>query len=463
MPDASPTNSMKKPLHKRKTRNSSQPGAVGSEKRGGTTAIPSYERLSEWRGIERIFQGQNHHAGFLAQSKPIGILENSLPKPSVSKSPLAEITRITPALVVDSVEEAIESVRIALKPHLDQIAMNAATARTTGTSLHSEWTSSTYEKNSKMLFRQYCGQVGIFEINDILWPSFVNWLLARRHTVSENTWYVYKASVLRFLERCHEYDAQIAMVNLKSEVGFNDSDERNGLRGMNRIKKITRDDFERMVDQCQRRDSPNLRNLEYYLRGGIRIGLRPKEYLTSEIRFVIDKNSPLGRQAWLFVVNAKYSNGQANGPVRLINLSDLSNSAIEVIVMCIESARTQTAMNGFDAWLKSLNNAMRTMANSAKTGVTETYTAYATRHQAIANWKSVHDPIEVAALAGHALPGMAQKYYGAQKDAWPKEQLVNLLVRPSGIDVERIKNRIEQAREYREFGRGGLPKWAPEI
>jgi integrase len=115
----------------------------------------------------------------------------------------------------------------------------------------------------------------------------------------------------------------------------------------------------------------------------------------------------------------------------MLDLSSMSDAAISAIGACISEAKMHDKIVGYDGWLHNLNSALARVANSPKSAVKTKYTAYSTRHQAIANWKGMYDPITVAALAGHALPSTAQLHYGIVKNAWPDERLTDMIVRPS--------------------------------
>ena len=124
----------------------------------------------------------------------------------------------------------------------------------------------------------------------------------------------------------------------------------------------------------------------------------------------------------------------------------MNDNAISAISTCINNVKLQVEIAGYDGWLHNLNRALARVADSPKSPVKTKYTAYSTRHQAIANWKAMYDPITVAALAGHAMPSTAQLHYGSVKHAWPDERLTNMIVRPSLPDVERVRDRAEMAR-----------------
>jgi len=222
-----------------------------------------------------------------------------------------------------------------------------------------------------------------------------------------------------------------------------------------RVKFILPEDFHRIIYRCDSNPTATNSYLANYLQANVRLGLRPVEYLSSEIRIIPKDDAPNGRQVWMFVCNAKYSLSHANGPVRLLDLSALSDATLRVICDCINESTMHAQTHGYDRWLNNLNNALYRIANSPKSSVTTRYTAYSARHQAISNWKSIYDPISIAALAGHAMPSTATQHYGSAKHAWPKERLTDMIIQPCREDVERVQARVLSARRIRSAMTGG--------
>ncbi len=413
---------------------------------------PSYEEVANWRGIERVLVDTRQ------ESRPITNLPGSVPSqswpvnpnqaPVIGHSPEELVARNRPEVVVPDMETAISSAVMALKPYLRRIVDAEVEQEYSGnTKLATADTINQYREKAEIVIRQYCAQYGMsYRDEEIQWPSLAEWFLSRRIDMKPETWKMYRNAMVIHLTRIPTEDAEFAISVLKTD----DESEGIGPKGKSRrIKKFDPDDYDRALYYTRvKTNSMRSQILDDYLRSNIRIGLRPWEFMTSEIRVIPDTNAPYERQIWLFTCNAKFHEHRMNGPIRSIDLSELNNAAVEPIWRTIETIRLQHQIIGYRAWLIGVNT---TLAHIYKINqMKNRYTAYSLRHQAIANWKSIYTPVEVAALAGHATPETASQHYGAARDAWPKERLEeNMIVRPSQADIERINARLEMAEQRR--------------
>jgi hypothetical protein len=425
----------------------------------GSQYIPQYEDPADLRDIERL----------LAVSRDNPTIRDDIPgnpstghfpmtpqePPLIRLSPLEMIAQNRTPMAVANLREAITSATAALRPHLDRIAEDEMRNAYYGGRFPNKDTIAHYRTCVDTLRNQYIGQRGGKDIEDIDWPAFAEWFLSRQwdRDLKPATWRVYRTAIIEYLQRIPGDEAiyALAVIRTEDEVRFTAPSE------SKRVKKFRLDDYDRVIFYCHNHPSDSNRSLMYYLRASLTVGLRPSEYLTSAIRVIPDKNAPFGRQAWLFTCNAKYTNGRANGPIRCIDLSQMDASAIKAISNCIDDAQLQHVQGSYKKWLSGLNRTLRNVEGSKKSGLSNHYTAYSARHQAIANWKSLYDSIKVAALAGHAMPNTAIMHYGKAKDAWPVERLKHMMVRPSSADVNRIHNRVLMANERHEQKMGNQP------
>ncbi len=415
--------------------------------------IPAYEQVSDWRGIESALSGPARDAYHLnlreeevgdnqSASGP-GFYEDPKKRAEMALSPLEISQTVKPQFLLGDMQSAIQSAMTSMKTHLEGLIKDEET-NVTGQKSRNEETHAQYAQKAQQLINQYIRQNESVDSDNIVWSDFAEWLVSRQLDLSAMSWRIYKSSVMAMLERIPTDDAAYAMALLKSEDETGEAEYSESR--MQRIKRFTPEDFDRALYACITSNTEGSNLLAHYLRANIRVGLRPKEFLTSEIRYIKDDLAPHGRQVWMFVCNAKYSNGRANGPIRSIDLTNLDSAAIEAISVCINDARIFSAMNGYHEWLRRINNHLRRVCRNPMYKIKGEYTAYSVRHQAIANWKANYDPVAVAALAGHAFPRTTQSHYGKASDAWSKERLNNILVRASAADIKRIENRIEIAR-----------------
>src|SRR3546814_11558463 len=60
-------------------------------------------------------------------------------------------------------------------------------------------------------------------------------------------------------------------------------------------------------------------------------GLRPIEWRATDVEVRDDPTASHGHRAWLYVLNAKATNGRGNGVVRTIDLTGVSSETLEAI------------------------------------------------------------------------------------------------------------------------------------
>ena len=451
-------------IGKAKRRNSGKRKTTVGPRRRRSAAVPEYEDLSDWRGIESALAAlQLDHATAFDVNGP-NFIDSNTGGDGVSllfePSDIA-VQRAGSSVYADSMSSAITSALAAMRPKL----LRMAESDTKGPLSEKEPSTATlyqYKCFAEQLISQYQTYSGERSFESITWIKFAEWFLARRADVKSATWHAYRSALTFYLQGIPDDDAAIALSLIHSTddvVGGRNSE------ASSRVKYFAPDDFDRILYHCECHPSEANINLSNFLKANIRIGLRPTEFLTSELRIIQTPEAPFGRQVWLFVCNAKYTRGRANGPVRLLDLSSMNDEAISVIRSCISHVKMQVEILGYNEWLRNLNRALARVANSPKSAVKTKYTAYSTRHQAIANWKGMYDPITVAALAGHAMPSTAQRHYGSVKHAWPNERLTNMIVRPSLPDVERVRDRAEMVRRIgARAASGGLvpEEWADD-
>lgn len=419
---------------------------------------PSYEEVADLRGIENVLVDRvDRQQDF--NGMPGGLIKKQsadVQMPFIAPSPddiVASYQR--KSIVVPNMEAAISSAVRSLSPQLQAMAENQMRESYAGKKVPTEKTLSIYHAQVESLMNRYRREFGIHPAEEVDVRNLSEWFLSTKLDTNTRTWYLYRTALNQYLDKIPTYDASFA----QSLLAIDDEDQQRPTHRrhidtsqMNRIKFLSPDDFDRIVFECRSGRTDSTMNVYDYIRANVRVGLRPWEFLSSEIRVISDKNAPFGRQIWMFVCNAKFSSGRANGPMRIIDLSQLRDAAVEPIWRTIESARFNTQINSYNEWLRSLNSVFRRLYKRG--AVQNAYSSYSLRHQAVANWKSVYDPVTVAALAGHATPKTAAEYYGSAKNAWNKERLENVLVRPSQADIERIQNRMEMAEKRRANARG---------
>ncbi len=336
---------------------------------------------------------------------------------------------------ITSFDDAAASAMAAIRPSLNRLSIQSSDGQN-GQQI-SRQTMDAYRDRSNALFERFSTETGIsFDESHMPLADFSDWFLRLKFQISPSSWRSYRSAILFAFSRLAG-DEPIIAAGLISSVAEEEKPEKDISRV---IKHIPFDDFEKILWECHRTSSDATTELSHFMRAAIRCGLRPIEWAFSEIRFIRDDKAPFGRQAWLFVCNAKASNGRANGPVRAINLSSVEDRFIDPIVETVKTAHLSFEINGtVDTWIGRMRRLMRYYCEKTST---PHYTPYVLRHQAIANWKSIYSAAQVAALAGHAVPETATTHYGRQRDAWGSGRLKNFLVLPSEMNVARVEARM---------------------
>lgn len=425
-----------------------------AERRRRPKPVP-YEHIADWRGIETVLVDtrentrQSPTTPGIVSAEPFPV---EVAAPAIGVSPLDLVNRSIPDSIATDLPAAISSATQALRPYLERIVHSERRDQVAGKKVPTDETIAWYRETVESLFRQYCAQFGIAHgSDDIDLISLAEWLLSRRLDTKIGTWRNYRLALISHLERIPTEEAEYAISLVRTE-----DDEMAATASKEtstRVRHYDPDDFDRALYYSELKStSARAHRMGDYMRANIRVGLRPWEFMTSELRFIPDAEAPFERQAWLFVCNAKFHEGRSNGPIRSINLSDLPNAAIEPIWRIIQDIRLQYEMIGYKSWLVGINKAMQNAICRRPGGRAPAYTSYSVRHQAISNWKSVYDRISVAALAGHAVPATAEEHYGPARYAWPRERLdQHLLVRPSEADIKRIEDRLAMHRQRRDM------------
>jgi hypothetical protein len=425
-------------------------GGPGRSRAPGKTQGPiapaPYEDIRAWCSLREI---ATDSAGLL--ESPFGLPLNQpvqsylIPTPMISRSPETLLGIDNGDIWACTVEAAIQSAYQALGPVLRQLALHQ---ESDGSKNKKEPTSETlaqYHERARILLRRYCDDCkSPVELENIDLQHLAEWLLAKRLTWKPQTWRFYRTALSDFLGRIDRWDAARALAILRAEDEDYATLVGDKTNVSQRVKFFSLHDFHNAVSYCANKfGKQSDHTLGDYLQANLAVGLRPWEFLTSEMRCIPDKRAPFGRQVWLFVCNAKFSAGHANGPVRAIDLSALSGTQIQAIQRTIQGARMQHEITCYNDWLRTSNNVLHRLFKRGVT--THKYSMYSVRHQAVANWKLVYDHISVAALCGHATPTTAKVHYGSVKSAWSAARVKDFLVRPSQADIQRLKDRLEMS------------------
>lgn len=326
-----------------------------------------------------------------------------------------------------------------------------------------------YIDRGNQLLARYRRERGILQ-DDLLsldTIEFADWVLSLKPTVKPPTWRPYKQSAKAILSTLPDADQAIEILDADtaesgSEPERKSAKARNGKNGGRELlrrtsslksKLIPKPDFDRIVNYLRFLSSSKYgHTLADWLVAGLATGLRPVDWMATSLEISDDPTAPRGRYVWLYVLNAKHTNNRANGAVRTIDLSGVSDETLDAIKRMSERGREWLVRGTYKEMQGTCAQLMYNTAERMFPGRKLTYSLYTTRHQFIANAKSYHPPEAVAAMAGHAVTNTAIENYGKKRSAWNLEDIEDK-VYPIAEEVAMVKRRhvfFEERMKMRE-------------
>lgn len=284
-----------------------------------------------------------------------------------------------------------------------------------------------YLRKGEQLFDRFLreGDARAEEVTALEW---VTWLLSRKPTLQSSSWRVYRQSAIHFLDGfAGERDAALALMDNdiidSSRTPAAPKPGASKRTSAKRERRLPIDDFEAIAASLQFNRSRLAPVVVDWLRAGILTGLRPTEWRATDIEVQPASGAPHGRSVWLYVLSAKATNGRGTGVVRTLDISIFSDKDLGCVRRMSDRGR---------AWLES-GTYGAVQAHCAKVLYSTTaklwpkrarpYTLYSCRHQAIANWKAILKPEEIAAIVGHGVTATAAENYGKRRSAWAVEHI----------------------------------------
>ena len=152
--------------------------------------------------------------------------------------------------------------------------------------------------------------------------------------------------------------------------------------------------------------------LTCFMVASISTGLRPSEWAQADL---VQESTGLQ----LKVVNAKATNGRANGLYRHIHLDGLLEYQVRAIQRTLKNGKVaiQQGPDGYCRWQQRLRNHLRRVAIKALGRRVRYPALYTFRHQFAANAKKSLSQEEVAALLGHGSTATAGRHYARASSA----------------------------------------------
>ncbi len=311
----------------------------------------------------------------------------------------------------------------------------------------SKTTISQYLHRGNLLLKRFQKETGISHINpkDINPSDFVNWTLTLKSTIKSSTWRMYRSSIYYFLQgfsSIMDIDKAISMLDMDINESIKSGQERNQEHAPKtrktsalKEKRFPEEDFERVISYLRTACRGKLATVvSEWLQSGIKTGLRPAEWRATELE------RQNGR-VFLFVLNAKASNGRGTNVVRILDITSFDDESIDMIERMSQRGKAWLENGQYNEIQGRCSTLLYSVTGRLWPSRKYHYSLYSTRHQAIANWKSILEPAEIAALVGHAVTETASTHYGRRRSSWGPDKIPTP-PRPMPEDIDLIKERV---------------------
>ena len=227
------------------------------------------------------------------------------------------------------------------------------------------------------------------------------------------------------------------------------------------VKEVPKKLFADVIFRLIELKTNDARILINWLIAGISTGLRPVEWMSSELHRYEDSNSLGNQLVLLYVVNAKSTNARANGPTRVMDISDFHYTTINSIQAMVDEGEIWRSKGSFTDVHKRISMLLKEVirylrAKQGSDSILE-FTLYSLRHQFVSNMRRVIRPAELSALLGHNSLKSGRIYYGKRGGGWKLKEIVEI-PKPMANEVAnvRIDRKHKQAAEMNSDFNYGL-------
>ena len=253
---------------------------------------------------------------------------------------------------------------------------------------------------------------GLSEDNASLPINMIDDLRERvaKESLSKATLRQYKAVIVRHIDALHgeEDPERKSLHDALSSIRPVIDKSRPPRTSAKKLKRAPLEDVRRLLmhlDENRNRHG-RAKALIVWIRAALLTGLRPKEWQGSKVVAVNRESGTLS----LEVINAKNSNGRANGPTRTLHLSRLTQGEIDIVC-----AQVNIAEATGDGWMRYEHRCCELMRYACRKiwpRREKNLTLYSLRHQVAANIKAAGmSREEVAAIMCHANDVTAGTHY----------------------------------------------------
>jgi len=285
--------------------------------------------------------------------------------------------------------------------------------------------------------------------------DFVNYCFSIKPTIKASAWRPYKQGIRTVLDTLpHERTSEainLLDADINEDTGEKkkkpinpDADPRQAIRkrSADKEKRFPKKHFDQVLSYLKMfARSKHSAALVDWMVATIATGLRPIEWASTDFEVREDATMPNGKAVWLYVLNAKATNGRALGLVRTLDLSYCSEDTIAAVRRMSERGFAWLRDGEFDAMQRQCSQVLYKACDAISSLKGKTYCLYSLRHQFVANSKSLYKNEEVSAMCGHLVVDTAVANYGKKTSAWAPEEIRDR-ARPVENEVAMVQPRI---------------------
>jgi len=353
----------------------------------------------------------------------------------------------------DDVKKSAAEKIAALAPPPESVVLGSAPGVT-----RTEDTRKQYDRRGRQLEERFHREMGIPSGTPLAPLEFATWFLSMRPELKPSSWRYYKQAVIFHLTRIQSSEAEDAVALIESETAWDSEMDMVGNRATpakktksagkvvvsaTKAQFFDYEDWQRLDMYLRMRVWSKYTNvLRNWLRAGLATGLRPDEWRSTTIMVY---EGPDGDRTYLFVGNAKATNGRGNGKVRSIDITDLT----EETRMAVEQMSRDGALWQADGVYDSVQNQVSQTLYRADNTLwparkTRTYALYSCRHQFILNHRSLGLPEDqLSAMLGHMVTDTQMAHYGRRGKGWSPDKILDVAkAHPS--EAMTVKKRLDQ-------------------
>jgi hypothetical protein len=274
-------------------------------------------------------------------------------------------------------------------------------------------------------------------VEDIDPIAFVDWALALRPLLDEDTWRFYRAGAERLIQTLPSADMEEALGWLYSDLHIGD-DRRTGRGEKRRANRLDQAHLEKLKLELGMKRSKTARRLEAWLDAGVKTGVHPTQWPLCSLEILPDAQAPRGKRIWLHVVAGHIESRWLAH--RSMDISTFEDSTLGAIEQMIKNAREWARKGQLAARQGEVNHLLRKTSKELFPRQRLHYDLHTARDQFIDNMRSIYSDAEVAALMGQELCLHRERlHYVNHRPEWTqiKERPV-----PSSRLVSRMKSRL---------------------